>query len=163
MLQDKVSGRILPTHGLSYEPLYNIFKSMHDRCENVKNKAYKRYGGRGIKVCDEWSLDNINNFISWAHENGWKKGLQLDRIDNNAGYSPSNCRLITAKENSRNRSSNKYVTVNGETMLLCDAIAEYAVCTEKQFELRYYHQKWPLEKALFQPIQVHHKTQERDA
>ena len=68
-----------------------------------------------------------------------------------------NCRIVTAKDNSRNRRSNKYVEINGELMLLCEAIERFSVVTEKQFELRYYHQKWPLEKALFQPLQVHHK------
>lgn len=151
-------GTIKKQHGLSTHPLYNVFKAMHDRCENPKNAAYPRYGGREIAVCDEWRLDNIESFMSWAYANGWEKGLEIDRIDNNKGYSPENCRIVTAKENSRNRRSNKYVTVNGETMLLYDAIRNYAVVTEKQFEFRYYHQKWPLEKALFQPLQVHRKN-----
>lgn len=152
-LEHKKDGTFKPTHGTSLDPLYNIFKAMHNRCEDPKNPAYPRYGGRGISVCDEWSLENVHAFISWANENGWKKGLQIDRIDNNKGYSPNNCRFVSSKENSRNRRSNKIVIVNGEQMLLCEAIEKYAVVNKKQFELRYYHRKWPLEKALFQPLQ----------
>ena len=151
------NGTIKATHGWSQHPLYNVFKSMHNRCEDPKNQAYERYGGRGITVCSEWSIDNFENYMSWALANGWEKGLEIDRIDNDKGYSPENCRIVTAKDNSRNRRSNKYVEINGELMLLCEAIERFSVVTEKQFELRYYHQKWPLEKALFQPLQVHHK------
>ena len=150
-LDHKKDGTFQPIHGLSLNPLYNIFKAMHNRCEDPKNPAFERYGGRGITVCEEWS--NIDNFISWAHNNGWKKGLQIDRINNDKGYSPENCRLVTCRDNCRNRKSNKRVVVNGEEMLLVEAIEKYAVVNKKQFELRYYHQKWPLEKALFQPLQ----------
>lgn len=139
-------------HGLSYEPLYNVLSKMHYRCENENHSCYKNYGGRGITVCEEWSMDNAQAFISWAKEHGWEEGLEIDRIDNNKGYSPDNCRFVTRQENCRNRKTNHYVTVNGETMLLCDAIEKYAVCTKKQFEVRYYTLKWPLEKALFQPL-----------
>lgn len=152
-LDHKTDGTFKPTHGLSLSPLYNIFKAMHDRCENPKNQAYERYGGRGISVCPEWSLDNIENFISWAYENGWKKGLQIDRIDNDKGYSPDNCRLVTAKENSRNRRSNRYVEVFGQKMLLKEAFERYAVCSKKTFESRIYGSKWPIEKALLEPLQ----------
>lgn len=150
-------GTIQAKHGLSTHPLYNVFKSMHDRCENSECKAFERYGGRGITVCDEWSIDHIDDFVSWALANGWKRGLEIDRIDNDKGYSPDNCRIVTAKENGRNKRSNKCVEINGEKMLLCEAVERFSVVTKKQFELRYYHQRWSLEKALFQPLQVHHK------
>lgn len=153
MLDHKEDGTFKPIHGLSLTPLYGIFMAMHDRCENQKNQAFERYGGRGISVCDEWSINNIKNFMSWAYENGWEKGLQIDRINNNKGYSPDNCRVVSPKENSRNRRSNKKVIINGEEMLLVEAIERYSVVNKKQFELRYYHQKWPLEKALFKPLQ----------
>lgn len=146
-------GRIKATHGLSKEPLYNIFKAMHDRCENPKNDAYERYGGRGVFVCNEWSLDKIEDFISWAKKNGWEKGLELDRIDNSKGYSPENCRFVTSSQNSRNRRSNRYVDIFGERMLLCEAFEKYSVVTKAQFELRYYHSHWALERALTQPLQ----------
>ena len=138
-------------HGLSCEPLFGILHCMHYRCENENHPQYKDYGGRGITVCNEWSMDNAPAFISWAIQHGWKKGLEIDRIDNNKGYSPDNCRFVTRQENCRNRSSNKYVTVNGEELLLCEAIEKYCVVDEHIFEHRYYVRKWGLDRALFQP------------
>lgn len=93
--------------------LYNTWQTMIRRCEDVKRVKYKDYGGRGISVCEEWHDPNI--FIDWALANGYKKGLQLDRINNNGNYEPSNCRLVTTKENSRNRRNTVYLTLNGET------------------------------------------------
>ena len=138
-------------HGLSYEPLFNVLHCMHYRCENENHQQYKDYGGKGITVCDEWSMDNADVFISWALKNGWQPGLEIDRIDNNKGYSPDNCRFVSRKENCRNRSTNKYVVINDEKLLLCEAIEKYCVVDKATFELRYYTRKWPLEKALFQP------------
>lgn len=151
-------GTIQAIHGLSMHPLYNIFRAMHHRCEDPKNIAYDRYGGRGITVCKEWSYDHLEDFMSWALANGWEKGLEIDRIDNCKGYSPDNCRFVSSKENSRNRRSNRYVVVNGEEMLLSDAIEKYSVVTKKQFEWRLYCGKWPLERALFEPITRKHKN-----
>lgn len=139
-------------HGLSYNPLFHILSKMHYRCENENHSQYKNYGGRGITVCEEWSMDNAEVFISWALEHGWKQGLEIDRIDNDKGYSPENCRIVTRSENCRNRKTNQKVVVNGEEMLLCEAIERFAVCSKKQFDTRYYSLKWPLEKALFQPL-----------
>ena len=86
-------------HGESKTRLYRIFLAMHNRCERPSVKAYERYGGRGIRVCDEWK--NYEAFASWAHANGYKEELSIDRIDNDNGYSPENCEWITRSENSR--------------------------------------------------------------
>lgn len=75
---------------------------MKERCYNPKNKSYKDYGGRGIKVCYEW-LNDSQSFIDWCESNKWVKGLFLDRIDNNGNYSPENCRLVTHMENCLNQ------------------------------------------------------------
>ncbi|HBG2457510.1 hypothetical protein RYE12_17860 [Clostridioides difficile] len=89
------------THGLGKEECRAIFYSMHRRCYNPNHKSYKNYGGRGIKVCGEWH--DIKNFVSWCKENGYKKGLQLDRIDNDGDYEPCNCRFVTVKQNLCNK------------------------------------------------------------
>jgi hypothetical protein len=73
---------------------------MKQRCYNEKNKRYKNYGDRGIEVCDEWM--NPKTFIEWCLDNGWKKGLTIDRRDNDGDYVPENCRFVTHKENSLN-------------------------------------------------------------
>lgn len=148
--------------GRPNHPLTAVLRAMHHRCENPKNEAYERYGGRGITVCEEWSMENAADFISWALANGWEKGLEIDRIDNNKGYSPDNCRFVTSSQNSRNRRSNRYVNIFGETMLLVEAFEKYSVVNKKQFELRYYHQNWTLERALTQPLQKRRKKDERN-
>lgn len=98
----KVPPPINTTHGLTRqgkrEKLYRIWSAMKNRCCNEKDRNYFRYGGRGITVCSEW-LHNYEAFRSWCYENGYKQGLELDREDNNRGYSPDNCRFVTHREN----------------------------------------------------------------
>lgn len=92
-------------HGLTSHPLYIIWVDMRQRGGVLKCcDEYKRnnYVDRGITVCDEWR-DDFMAFYNWAIVNGWKEGLQLDRKDNNKGYSPDNCHFVTPSENSRNK------------------------------------------------------------
>lgn len=89
-----ISGRVK-------EPrLYRTWIDMKQRCHNPNNKAYPRYGGRGITVCDEWRNDYAA-FEAWAISNGYKDNLTIDKIDNDKGYSPDNCQWITQSENSK--------------------------------------------------------------
>lgn len=94
--------------------LYGVYNSMKQRCYNENDKAYKNYGKRGIKVCNEW-LETGYNFIKWAKENGYKEGLWLDRIDNNKDYTPDNCRWASPKEQQNNKRTNHLFTYKGET------------------------------------------------
>lgn len=88
------------THGLSGTKLYDIYKTMISRCSNVNNKVYKYYGGRGIRVCDEWlGEEGIKSFHQWSYENGYQEGLSIDRINNDGDYEPNNCQWITRSEN----------------------------------------------------------------
>jgi hypothetical protein len=84
---------------------------MIHRCENPKRDNYPRYGGRGIYVCDQWH--NPHAFFDWALQNGYSRGLQIDRIDNNGNYCPENCRFVCPKENSRNTRRNVVLILNG--------------------------------------------------
>ena len=88
-------------HGLSDHPLYCVWANIKARTENSKNTAFVRYGARGIVFCKNWK--DPANFIKWALENGWAKGLHIDRIDNEKGYSPENCQFITPLENTMKR------------------------------------------------------------
>ena len=85
------------------ERIYSIWSNMKDRCLNDSNKEFHRYGGRGIAVCDEWK-GSYENFRAWALSNNYNDNLQIDRINNDGGYSPSNCRFVTAVDNVRNSS-----------------------------------------------------------
>ncbi|HDZ26275.1 hypothetical protein LCGC14_0911010 [marine sediment metagenome] len=88
-------------HGLSNHPLYSSWLDIKQRCYNPNDNRYHDYGKRNIKICKEWKEDAAN-FIQWALENGWKKGLYLDREDNNRGYSPNNCRFVNIGLSNRN-------------------------------------------------------------
>lgn len=84
--------------------LYKIWDGMHYRCENPKADSYHNYGGRGIKVCEEWTGgEGFDRFREWAVSHGYADDLEIDRIDNDRGYEPSNCRWLSQWENSINR------------------------------------------------------------
>lgn len=112
-----VHGRAL--HGMREHPLYAVWASMRARCRNPKLTSFQNYGGRGITVCSEW--DDPVAFIRWGEANGYAQGLQVDRIDNDGGYSPENCRFVTAKENMRNTRRNRIVEVDGREMTVAEA------------------------------------------
>lgn len=96
------------THGLTtghgtheqWHPLYRLLSGIKSRCLYPSHRNYKYYGGRGISVCREWSDDPLV-FVQWANANGWRHGLEIDRIDPNGNYCPENCRFLTHQENSQ--------------------------------------------------------------
>lgn len=101
--------------------LRNVHSSMIQRCENPKRQQYSRYGGRGIKVCEEWLGSNgFLCFYNWAMENGYSEGLSIERKNVNGNYCPENCCWITMKEQQRNKRNNVLVKYNGEELLLSD-------------------------------------------
>jgi hypothetical protein len=94
--------------------LYWVYYAMLQRCYHKNCSHYARYGGRGITICDEWRNDNTA-FYRWALANGYREGLTLDRIDNNGGYTPDNCRWVSARTQNNNTSKCVYITYKGET------------------------------------------------
>lgn len=100
-------------HGLTNHPTHYTWREMRARCSNENHHAFKDYGGRGITVCDEWQNDFVS-FYNWSIANGYKKGLSIDRKDNNLGYSPDNCRWATRKEQGNNTRDTIRISWDGE-------------------------------------------------
>jgi len=133
-------------------PVYVVWKSMLQRCENPNASYYKNYGGRGITVCDEWH--DVRAFIDWASANGWRKGLSIDRIDNNGNYEPGNCRWTMRKEQQRNKRNNRLITFNSKTQTMVQWAEEVNVSARTlSSRINRYH--WPIERALTEPIRGH--------
>lgn len=114
-----ILGKDKRTHGKTHSPLYRNWLCMKSRCNNKTDDHYPTYGGRGIVVCDEW-LHDFMSFYNWSVNNGYHKGLTIDRIDVNGNYEPNNCRWSTRKQQARNRRSNRNYTINGETHCLSE-------------------------------------------
>lgn len=137
-------------HGYSTHRAYDIFLGMKQRCYDKNNINYFRYGGRGIKICAEW-LKNPIKFVEWSLKNGYDKGLQCDRRDNDKGYSPENCRWVTSEVNNNNKRSNIKYEYNGEFLTL----PQIAKRTEIGFPTLYRRineNKLSLEQALSIPL-----------
>jgi hypothetical protein len=120
---------------------------MYCRCYYPSTNQYKNYGGRGIKVCDEWKhIEGFINFYNWAMENGYDETLTLDRIDNNKDYCPENCRWETQKNQANHRTNNVFYTFNGETKTSKQWCDEYNI-NQTTFIDRL-KRGWTLEQAL---------------
>ena len=101
-LQKELCGNQHRKHGFTKTRLYRIYYRMKERCYRPTNDNYKYYGGLGITVCDEW-LKSFITFKDWALSHGYADNLTIDRINNELGYMPSNCRWITIQEQQKNR------------------------------------------------------------
>lgn len=130
-------------------PLYGTWKQMINRCENPKYNKYQRYGGRGIKVCDEWH--DFDNFVNWSDSIGGRpNGCTLDRINNDGNYEPSNCRWATRFQQATNKSSNVILEYNGESKTL----VEWSLSTGISWSVLWNRLKrgWSVEKMLTTPV-----------
>ena len=105
------------THNQRHTKLYEVWKTLKQRCINPNSQAYKNYGGRGISVCDDWR-DSFPSFYDWSMKNGYKEGLSIDRIDNNGNYCPENCRWVDKRTQANNTRTNHYLTYLGQTKTL---------------------------------------------
>lgn len=146
MMRDKhiVHGKSCHRNGQKTHPIYNTWMGMKARCFNPNSECYSSYGGRGITVCDEWSISN-----------GWKKGLTLDRINNNGGYSPTNCRWTTMKTQNNNKRNLRLITYNGKTQTLTAWANELGMDNS----LLYYRiRHWSIEDAFTIEVQHYDRT-----
>lgn len=138
-------------------PLYTLWHGMLVRVgvrPGAKDHEVKDYIERGIGICEEWKT--YENFEKWALSNGWKKELRIDRIDNNKGYSPENCRFTTVSGNQRNRRCNLWCEYKGERMLLIEAYEKSGSQLEYVVVNTRFRRGWKLMDALFKPMDMTH-------
>lgn len=119
-------------HGLKKHPLYSVWCNMKQRCNNKKDKNHKNYGGKGISVMKKW--DSFIPFYNWAIENGWQKGLCIDRKNNDGNYSSRNCRFVTIKINNENRSNCKWWFINGKRFGSIKEASAYYRCNDSMIQ-----------------------------
>lgn len=100
------------THGMSKTRLFTIWQSMKQRCCDKNHCNYRHYGGRGIRVCKEWS-NSFEKFYCWAKESGYNNSLTIERINVNGNYSPDNCKWISKNEQANNKRNNHLVDYKG--------------------------------------------------
>lgn len=136
-------------HGQSNNKIYFKYKNMINRCYRQEDKKYKNYGGRGIKVCDEWA-NNFEAFYFWAINNGYSNELTLDRINVNGDYKPSNCRWVDLLTQANNKTNNRIIKFNNELHTL----AEWAKIKNIKYGTLSARLKrnWSIKKALTMPV-----------
>lgn len=139
-----------PRNELIYTPEYHVWSDMFQRCYNPKERQFKNYGARGIRVCKRWS--GKGGFMRFYNDMGQRpvKGYQLDRIDNNGDYSPENCRWASSKENNRNRGNNRLIKIDDEEKCLsewCEHFGKKVSCVTGRLE-----RGWSIEDALKKPV-----------
>lgn len=130
--------------------LHNLWRGILSRCGNPNEPAYPAYGGRGISVCDEWLV--FSCFKSWAFENGYRDDLSIERVDNDSGYNPGNCRWATRKDQARNRRSTKLVHFHGVTK----SLAEWAEIVRVPYFTLHARLRlgWHVDRAMTAPVQI---------
>jgi len=133
-------------------PLYNSWQNMKQRTINPKHHEYVNYGLRGIKVCSVWKND-FRAFYEWAMNNGYKKGLTIDRINVNGDYEPSNCRWLSMADQQMNKRTTVYVEYKNKTKTLkqwaLDVGIPYTILNQRRFA------KWSVERMLTTPRRLY--------
>lgn len=148
------------THKQSGTRIYRIWQGIKRRCENVNEPCYYRYGGRGIKVCDEWNKDFIA-FYEWAMSNGYADDLSIDRIDNNGNYCPENCRWSTNKEQCNNRRTNVLYKIGNATKTLMQWCEIFEV--DYQDVRARFHRGVNSTDELFHPVRSQYRGKQSDS
>ena len=138
------------THCLSGHPLYKTWKRMINRCENKNSKDYQDYGGRGIKICDEWRTDFVE-FLYWSLKHGGEHGLSIERKDVNGNYCQENCCYIPLSEQPKNRTCTTRIEFDGEV----HSISEWArikCMSRSTLKERLKSKNFTVEEALNTPV-----------
>lgn len=142
-------GKKNKSHGMHNTRPYVSWKNMKSRCLNKKDKDFKRYGKRGIEICDRWL--EFENF--WEDmKRGYRKDLTLERVDNSKGYYKRNCRWATWREQANNKRGNRNITFKGKTQTVSKWAREIGL-TYHNLRDRIDRRGWSLERALTTPKQ----------
>lgn len=159
----KSIGQRSKTHGSTNSKLYAIWCGMKDRCHNPKYKFYSRYGGRGIKICEEWD-NSFSVFQKWAYDNGYDPTLSgkeqsIDRINTDGDYCPDNCKWSTQKEQVRNRSNSVSMIEDGKIINPYEFCNKHNI-TDKLFVYRRLKKEESAEKILHDWNMLHNTPKE---
>lgn len=138
-----------------YKRLYHIYNGMKARCYNKNEVAYPNYGGRGIRMCDEWldSQCGFERFVDWALDNGYSDDLTIERVDVNQNYCPSNCTWITKDEQARNKRRTIWVDYKGRHVQLSVLCAERGMNYDSVHN-RMFRFGWDVERSIDTPLEV---------
>ena len=136
-------------HKMSNTRIHRIWRMMKHRCNCTTYDSYKHYGGRGIKVCEEWQ-SSFQNFYEWAVANGYSDNLTIDRKDANGNYEPSNCRWVSMTDQANNRRNNHLVTLNGCTKTLAEWAEAYGI--KRDTISHRLIRGWSIERAITTPV-----------
>lgn len=117
------------THGKTKTRLYNIWHGMKKRCYTESDTSFKYYGGKGIRVCDEW-VNSFESFEEWSIKNGYSENLTLDRINPKGDYEPGNCRWSDWVTQGNNRSNNVFVVFEGEEMTKAEVARKIGISSQ---------------------------------
>lgn len=145
-LQKEKAGNVNRTHGMSNSRFFKTYNNMINRCIKENNPYYEYYGGRGIKVCDEWLTfenfmkDMYQSYLKFEEKNG-EGTATLDRIDVDGNYEPNNCKWSTMKEQSRNKRNNIEIEINGTTYKTISDVSEKYGIHEETIRSRYHSGK----------------------
>lgn len=149
-LRKELSKQRKLTHGKARSRLYSVWIGMKQRCYDSNASNYYRYGGRGIRVCDEW-LSEFMTFSDWALENGYSPDLTIDRMDNDGNYDPSNCRWATLEQQNNNKSNSRRINYAGKTLTLAQWSRQLNIDVVVLHQ-RLSHLGWSVNRAFSEPL-----------
>ena len=143
------------THHASKDLLYGVWCAIKTRCNNKKSAAYPDYGGRGIRVCDDWN-GSYEAFANWSYKSGYSYGLTIDRVNNDGDYCPENCRWVDRVAQANNRRNNVVLDYNGQSHTLKEWAGIVGICPATMNSR--YCSGWPIERMLSSPLMANGKA-----
>ncbi len=153
-LRREITSQRLTTHGMHHTKIYQSWCKMRSRCENQNNNRYDRYGGRGISICERWSI--FQNFLDDMGIT-WVDGATIERRDNNGNYDLSNCLWIPRNEQAKNRSTSIFIDTSNGKITPLEAAERLGIKPSSMYERL---KKWPKDRWL-EPSKIQSGESER--